>query len=135
MCGLRGDTDQWASCVAREATKYDKLNDDLIACAAYKSQPGLMHDLIESIACPFGIKSWCQTSDSTPYVYDKGYLQCLADVVARNGLDGSACAGIRDAQTWDECMVTSIRNGLPAARAEYWLGECARIPRTQPTGG
>src|SRR5207249_1410278 len=66
VCGLRGDTDQWASCVAREATKYDKLNDDLIACAAYKSQPGLMHDLIESIACPFGIKSWCQTSDSTP---------------------------------------------------------------------
>jgi hypothetical protein len=137
-CGLRGDPAAWEQCVDLEAKKYEKLEADLGSCAAYTPRWSFMHDLIEPIACPLGIKWWCTTGtqqnvDNKPYVYHKDYLQCLVNAVNSQSLDGSGCDPLRsDLKAWDACVVGVINKGMSPGQAKAWLDACAEI-RSRPS--
>lgn len=138
-CGLRTDVDAWEACIKREFDKVPALQGELIRCEQYSaSQWGqLAHDVVENIACPFGIKSWCTTetqqADDKPYVYHKDYLQCLVNAVNSQSLDGNMCNPLRnDPKAWDACIVGVIKKGMVPERAKLWLDACAEV-RSRPS--
>jgi hypothetical protein len=130
-CGLRGDVDAWQTCVALESKKYEKLYADLDQCGSYTPSQWsqLAHDVIEPIACPLGIKSWCQTSSNaapTPpaYVADANYTTCLNDATVRLNIWPKSCYAMPEGQAKDNCYIGTIRGRLPASNAQEWLTYC-----------
>jgi hypothetical protein len=134
VCGLRTDPEAWEACVKREFDKVPALQGELIECSAYSptQMAPFWRDVIEPIACPLGITSWCQTSREEPYVYHRGYLQCLSDAVKLEKLDAKACAPLKDPRAWDACMAGVLGTHPDARGAQKWIKYCEQV-RSQPS--
>lgn len=138
-CGPRYDASVWEACVNREASRYQKVADDLVTqCTAGATRPSFLHDLIEGFACPLGITSWCTTASTkqasnapADYVQDPRYSTCLNDATVRLNIWQRSCYDMPDGQAKDQCFIGLIQSRLPPANAKEWLDYCnaMRTPR------
>jgi hypothetical protein len=143
-CGIRTDRNQWETCVKQQAARYQKLADDLTTrCPAFAPDTGLMHDVAEGAACPFGIKWLCTTSSTEKpqppkYTVDQKYTDCLnnAAVAWQQGTGqkvwSKQCADMPYGEAKDQCWLGQLRAFLPPANLQEWLNYCnaVRTPST-----